>query len=391
MFRRHKRIQENTPAPTHEPVTFYGINIPQRTLEDNKWEKKFQKFINNQDMGSIRDMLHKAMIDQNLTRLNIGLRLQSMFPQYDFLKEGEPSSLYPDVWNAQPASILDMYINTYYPTTLIDDGEDLNLKTLNDLAYDTKKKWAKKGCGEYAAPLMLSLFESGYQTDALMLVDDPHFDVNYKSGEPLIKMIKDAHWENFQKVLEKDPDLSLRSKEMVEAALKRENTAFLHMLVIKKGIVQHLSAEELYDLIKNTDQKDQLEILKEGRKINIQKNGFKKPYHADRSWTVLSDTFVEFSRPQSPDGSKTKYQFDFDAGYMSYHYQNKNNDAIPYETKPLAEVYAQNPQLIDKAIKALTDIGCPAPDLSSIFNESRQASRTIKAVPAAPKQPGLHK
>lgn len=389
MFGRHKQVAEN--ASRRPPLVFHGVDLPEPTPEDLKWEKVFLKLLKKDEISELRDMLHEALIKENMAQIAMGLRLQYEHPHEDLLKAGDPLSLYSTVWNTDRPAILEMYINTYSPTEFC-HSEGVKQETLNNLSYKTRKDWYEKGCGEYITPLMLSFIETNHWQDALKLLRDRKFDVNYKSGAPVIKMIKTGNWGMFQTMLQKDPDLTVRSRDIVATALRQEESAFLNTLVVEKNIVSHMAYTEINDLINTTKKEDYLNILKEARNARIKEYGINKPCRVTKNWTVLSETFVEFSRPKSPDGSRTKYQFDFDAGYMSYHYQSDdNNKTIPFETKPLAEVYAQNPQLIDKAIKALTDIGCPAPDLSSIFNESRQASRTIKAVPAAPKQPGLHK
>jgi hypothetical protein len=368
------------------PVTFYGLDensIPEPTKEDLKWEKRFAKIAQKKDMHKVRDILHCALVTSNIWRIKAGLEIQAAYPDKDFLEAGSPESLYRSVWEADPV-ITEMYINTYRPTVMSCNEIDPSL--FDRLSMKTRKDWIKSGCGEFINPLLTATIKENNANldDIKILLDHRDIDFNYEHCTLLREAIRQDYAKVIVPILEKKPDLlDVYSISIMQIALEQENTNTLKIL-IDKGLDIFANNEFAFSTAKEQGKLEHLKILEQAKLDKIAKEGLTAPRKSIDGWVALSETFVECTRPRSPDGSQRKYEFDFDSGYMAYAYRQEDN-FIPFALKPLAEVHNENPQLIEKAVEALTALGCPAPDLTKIFNKPAAKIKSIYELTAPPK------
>jgi hypothetical protein len=333
-------------------------------------------------IAHIRDMLDDALSTSNIWRIHNGLKIQSFYPDQDFLKHGDHRSLYPKIWRAHPA-ITEMYIKTYWPTSK-DCTYNREFSLCMGLADKTRKDWIAAGCGDFATPLLISAMEKdNVNLDEIKtLINQEGFDPSRSGCDAFHKSIRKGHTDIIDMMLEKAPFLLIyNSVPIIKAALEQENTNTLETL-IDKGLDIFTDDEFAFSTAKEQGKLEHLKILEQVKRDKIAKEGLTAPRKSIDDWVALSETFVEYTRPQSPDGCQNKYQIDFDSGYMTYTYKNEGH-FIPFALKPLAEVYNENPQLIEKAVEALTALGCPAPDLKNIFN--KPAAKSICQV-IPPKQ-----
>jgi len=371
------------------PVTFYGLDensIPAPTEEDLKWEKAFIKHLQKDCFERIRKMLHSALIESNIWRIKTGLEMQALHPDDVFLSAGGPEKLYRDVWDADPV-ITEMYVNTYLPTTMTQSAS-LVTGIFDKFSVKTRKNWIAAGCGDFLAPLLLSIMkEDNADPDEIKtLFNHENLNLAYKNHALLKEALRQGYIESIEPILEKKPDLlggHNISISIIQIALEQENTNILEIL-IDKGLDIFANNEFAFSTAKEQGKVEHLKILEQAKLDKIAKEGLTAPRKSIDGWVALSETFVEYTRPQSPDGCQNKYQIDFDSGYMTYTYKNEGH-FIPFALKPLAEVYNENPQLIEKAVEALTALGCPAPDLTKIFNKPAAKIKSIYELTAPPK------
>lgn len=367
---QHPAPPELPPAPLEKYPFFAKYpDLPIPTAEDLEWGEKLLQAINKDSLEDAGALMYQAFSMKDPARIAIGLNIQQQNTSRNLLPSTWSYCISLEVCRAGPV-IFDMYINSCYPTSLSYRAEREFKAAFKELPVSTLQKWVEAGCGGFLDTVFQRLFDIGTseQIKSSIAAAGDDFNIHLEDNALIETALTRQDQEIAQIIFDQKPNVIETPLILLKLSLQHDNTDYLKQL-IDDGIDLLVEQGAIFDLARQQQKAEHLEILETARRESILRDGLKKPCRTADGGLALSTAFIEYARPQSPDGSQSKYQVDFESGYMSIQYLTKEGYK-PFSYQPLFKAYAENPQLIDKAIKALTSIGCPAPDLGRFFNNA---------------------
>lgn len=370
MFGRTPKI---TPIHDRPPLVFHGIELPEPSAEDQKWAEKFARYASKGKVDPLRKMLHKALINKHINRIAAGLRIQYQYPEQDFLAGGNPGKLYDDVWEAD-TKITEMYINTYAPTDPKHQRHQTLVSEFSSMAPQTRVEWAEKGAGEFLPAILCSFIKNEDFDRVKRILKNTNAEVTDQNCAALTTALYSGNKDIFNIILDAMPDnIDRQTGQIISQVISKADNETLQVL-ISRGLNILDYKDHVFERAQDKGRDDLMETLVNTyRQQSLDRRGLSADSD-DKNWKPLAENFVKYARP-TDETSHAEYQFDFNSGYMSYHYSHNDSAAQPV-LKPISEVYRENPHLIEKAVQALVDAGHPAPEIFQSFNQA--APKTIK-------------
>ncbi|MGM0422262.1 MAG: hypothetical protein ACQEQL_04085 [Pseudomonadota bacterium] len=335
------------------PLVFCNVEIPAPTDQDEKWLDKFQKYARRQNSKKCAHLMENAVKAEDIWRIAAGLAHRhqqdnpdSIFSYNTPVRQGLPLDSY--IWLHRGASdtAREMLLTGLAPQKTDLRAPEL-IETMTRFHRDTLMSWHQKGCGDFLQPLFHVIVSKGTHDDIKTLINE---------GIDLMP-------------------------NTLQRAIKRKDLAIVKTMV-DHGANVFDNHEGLVNLAYESACLDIVKFLQNTKDEKERAAGLKK--ETPSNWVALSETFAEFSRPQSPDGSQLKYQIDFETCLISLLYQ-QNEQITPSAVITFAQL--DNPELLKTAADMIEKSGYKRPEIGPYTDRNIHADANLKKITSISRTP----